>query len=72
MYFYSGFSLVMDLVLRPKHVAVIKKKGIYVPVKLCREKKGKVHPTTSHEGPEGKKMYRSTLSSALDGMGGQR
>jgi hypothetical protein len=30
--------------------------------------KGKVHPTTGHEGPEGKKKYKSTLSltSALD------
>jgi len=33
--------------------------------------KGKVHPRTGHEGPEGKKSYRSSLSltSALDGGG---
>ena len=36
--------------------------------------KGKVHPGTGHEGPEGEWMYSSTLSltSALDGVGGQR
>ena len=33
--------------------------------------KGKVHPRTGHEGPEGKKRYSSILSliSALDGEG---
>jgi hypothetical protein len=32
------------------------------------------HPITGHEGPEGELMYSSTLSltSALDGVGGQR
>ena len=36
--------------------------------------KGTVHPRTGHEGPEGELRYSSTLSltSALDGMGGQR
>ena len=36
--------------------------------------KGKVHPTTGHEGPEGEKKYYSTLSltSALDVVGDQR
>ena len=36
--------------------------------------KGKVHPITGHEGPEGEKACSSTLSltSALDGVGGQR
>ena len=36
--------------------------------------KGKGHPRTSHEGPEWKKRYSSTLSltSALDVVGGQR
>ena len=36
--------------------------------------KGKVHPTTSQEGPEGVQRYSPTLSltSALDGVGGQR
>jgi len=33
--------------------------------------KGKVHPRTGHEAPEGEKMYSSTLpsTSALDGGG---
>ena len=36
--------------------------------------KGKGHPRTGHEGPDGEKRYSSTLSltSALDGVGGQR
>ena len=37
--------------------------------------KGKDHPRTGHEGPEGEQMYSSTLSltSALDGgVDGQR
>jgi hypothetical protein len=36
--------------------------------------KGKVHPKTGHEGPEVEYRYSSTLSltSALDGVGGQR
>jgi hypothetical protein len=36
--------------------------------------KGKVHPRTGHEDPEGEYRYTSTLSltSALDGVGGQR
>jgi hypothetical protein len=41
----------------------------------CSKSKGKFHhPTTDHEGPEGEYMYVSTLSltSALDGVGGQR
>ena len=35
--------------------------------------KGKFHPRTGHEGPEGEQTYRSTLSltSMLDGVGGQ-
>jgi len=35
------------------------------------EGKGKGHPRTGHEGPEGEQMYRSTfsLTSALDGGG---
>ena len=38
------------------------------------EGKGKVHPRTGHEGPEMEYRYNSTLSltSALDGVGGQR
>ena len=42
------------------------------PVKgMC---KGKVHPRTGHEGPEGKQRYSFTLSltSALDELGGER
>ena len=36
--------------------------------------KGEVRPITGHEGPEGEYRYSSTLSltSALDGVGGQR
>ena len=39
-----------------------------------RKGKGKVQPRTGHEGPEGEWRYGYTLSltSALDGMGGQR
>jgi len=35
------------------------------------KKKGKVHPRTGHEGPEGEQMYSCTLpsTSALDGGG---
>jgi len=41
---------------------------------VCCKSKGKVHPRTGHEGPEGEKRYSRTLSltSALDGVGGQR
>jgi hypothetical protein len=36
--------------------------------------KGKVHPITGHEGPQGEYRYSSTLSlaSELDWVGGQR
>jgi hypothetical protein len=36
--------------------------------------KGKFHPRTDHEGPECELRYSSTLSltSAIDGVGGQR
>jgi hypothetical protein len=39
----------------------------------CSSGKGKAHPRTGHEGPEGELRYRSTLSltSALNGVGGQ-
>jgi hypothetical protein len=43
--------------------------------KFCTLKgKGKVHPRTGQESPEGEERYSSTLSltSALDGVGGQR
>ena len=47
-----------------------------IPFKLVinNESKGKVHPRTGHEGPEGKQRYNSTVSLtlALDGVGGQR
>ena len=38
------------------------------------KRKGKGHPTTGHQGPEGEQRYSSTLSltSALDGVGDQR
>ena len=36
---------------------------------VSEDSKGKGHPITGHEGPEGEKMYSSTLpsTSALDG-----
>jgi len=36
--------------------------------------KGKIHPRTGHEGPEGEYTYSCTLyfTLALDGLGGQR
>ena len=36
--------------------------------------KGKVHPRTGQEDPDGEQMYSATLSltSVLDGVGGQR
>ena len=39
-----------------------------------RKDRGKDHPTTAHEGPEGKKRYSSTPSStsSLEWVGGQR
>ena len=41
-----------------------------MPTVKCKGK-GKGHPTTGHEGPEGELMYSSTLplTSALDGGG---
>ena len=38
------------------------------------KRKGTVHPRTGHEGAEGEKRYSCTfsLTSALDGVGGQR
>jgi len=37
------------------------------------DSKGKVHPRTGHEGPEGEYIYRYTLSltSVIHGVGGQ-
>jgi hypothetical protein len=39
-----------------------------------RKSIGKIHSRTGHEGPEGEKRYSSTLdlTSALDGVGGER
>jgi len=43
----------------------------YSPNIIKGKGKGKVHPRTGHEGPEGVQMYSSTLpsTSALDGGG---
>ena len=43
-------------------------------VKKISVGKGKVYPRAGREGPEGEQIYSSTLSltSALDGVGGQR
>jgi hypothetical protein len=46
---------------------------VQLPTQLVKVKgKGKVHPRTGHEGPEGEKRYSSILSliSTLDGVGG--
>ena len=46
-----------------------------VSLTSCKGKgKGKFHPRTGYEIPEGKQVYSSTLpsTSALNGMGGQR
>ena len=42
------------------------------PIEMSKGK-GKFHPRTDHEGPEGEERYSSTLSltSVLDGVGGQ-
>ena len=42
-------------------------------LKLIGKGKGKVHPRTGHEDPEGEQMYSCTLPStwALDGVSGQ-
>ena len=47
--------------------------GTYTYLNIYKGK-GKLHPRTSHEGPEGEYRYGSTLSltSALEGVGGQR
>jgi hypothetical protein len=47
--------------------------NVYPPI-WSYNGKGKVHPRTGHEGPEGEQRCTSTLSltSALDGVGGQR
>jgi len=41
---------------------------------LVGKGKGKVHPKSGHEGPEGEERYSFSLSltSTLDGVGGQR
>ena len=61
--------------------------GRTIPTGLCRftaiavrtsklkgKGQGQVHPSRGHEGPDGEKRYCSTLSltSVLDGVGGQR
>ena len=47
---------------------------IYVKLMRKGKGKGKVHPRTDHEGPEGEQRHSSTLSLTLtlDGLGGQR
>jgi hypothetical protein len=46
----------------------------HIFTKIIGKAKGKVHPRTGHEDPEGEQMYSPTLplTSALDGMGGLR
>jgi hypothetical protein len=38
---------------------------------LDGDSKGKVHPRTRHEGPEGEYSFSLSLTSVLHGMGGQ-
>ena len=47
---------------------------LHLNVSLHKLSKGKVHPITGHESPDGEKRYSSNLSltSVLDGMDGQR
>jgi len=58
------------------HGATIKISNIYCVRNLtCKSNgTGTVHPNTGHEDPEGEVRYSATLSltSALDGVGGQR
>jgi hypothetical protein len=51
----------------------IKRKELPYGIKEEVKGKGKMHPKTGHEGPEGKYRYSSTISltSALDRVGGQ-
>jgi len=66
--------------LSPEKYSVVKiNRGLGGPQSRSRQSvedkgKGKVHPRTGHEGPEGEERYSSNLSltSALDGVGGQR
>ena len=46
-------------------------KTSYVTARKKKGKKGKGHPRTGHEVPEGEQMYSSTLpsTSALNGVG---
>ena len=48
--------------------------GYKVRIRSKGKGKGKARPRTGHEGPEGEQRYSSTpsLTSALDGVGGQR
>jgi hypothetical protein len=70
--------------LQPRDIAqTIRSEIVALPVEGCEEPethsycpsqskcKDKVHPPPSHKGPEGQKIYNSTLSStsALDGVG---
>jgi len=59
-----------------QHHARCKNFDKFLPLAVPRwgvKGKGKGHPTTGHEGPEGEWRYSSTLvlTSALDGVGGQ-
>jgi hypothetical protein len=58
------------------HITIVirKTREPKLPVETAVKGKGKVHPITGHEGPEGEQRYSSTLSltSKVDGGGGQR
>jgi hypothetical protein len=61
------FSMVWGVVCMKN---VRKKAGLYLAVHKVKDR-GKIHPTTSHEGSDGKQRYSSnhSLTSALDGGG---
>ena len=70
------FGISFGLMLNPADVAICNPETSVLTQQTTTyrhntERKGKVHPRTGHEDPEGEKMYTSSLSitSALDGGG---
>jgi len=61
------------LTLTALNVIFVQSRMLHVPELHMGKGKGKVHPRTGHEGPEGEKRYSSTVSlnPALDGPHGR-